>query len=501
MDMDLLLTCDAGTSGVKCSLFDARGLMQGAVRGDYATHFPKPGWAEQSPEEIADAMVRCIALLTEKVDPARIACVGLSGTMNGCIPTDETGRALHPNIIHSDARAASELPQLARVLAKADFYRLTGNRLDCHYTLPKILWLRAHLPDVYRRTRWWLNTKDYLYARLTGRVGFTDYSDASLTTALDIRAGIWAQPLLRALDLEPEKMPRILAGHDVSGRVSPEIARATGLLAGTPVAIGGGDGACAASGAGVHAAGSGYMCLGSSAWISQLTDAPVLDPQARLFNYLDMDGRSNHLCGTIQCGADALAWAAGNLLDAGADAIERAEALARGVAPGAEGVLFLPTLMGERTPYWDPNTRGCLTGFTLYHNRAHIARAVYEGVAFALYGCAQAMAECRVPVRSLMLTGGGANSGLWPDIFASAFDLPVMVHATPGEATSLGAAIAAGVGVGMFPDYQEAARIVRASRAHEPNPCWQEAYRSIYPLYAQLYARMKPIFDGMHMLH
>jgi len=469
-----------------------------AVRGEYPTLFPRPGWSEQSPHAIRDAMYQSIRRLLETVSPERIACIGLSGTMNGCIPVDGCGNVLHNNIIHSDSRAVAEISDIAAVISPADFYRLTGNRLDNHYTLPKILWFRKNHPEIYEKTRWWLNTKDYLYASLTGRFGVTDFSDASLTIALDIRRARWADSLLRDLGVNPDHMPEIRPGHDITGRLSPEAAALTGLLPGTPVAVGGGDGACAARGAGVYKPGSAYACLGSSSWVSQMTEAPVIDKDARIFNYLDMDGVSNHTCGTIQCGGDAFNWAAEHLLSEGESlsaAIPLIEEMARSVAPGAEGVYFLPTLMGERTPYWDPNTRGCLMGFTLYHNRAHVARAVYEGIAFALKNCASVMSECGLPVKDLMLTGGGALSGLWPDILASAFGIETRVHSQPGEATSLGAAIAAGVGSGVFGSYEEAAKMVSARSRHAVNPDWAEAYAHHYPIYARMYERLKPLFD------
>ena len=493
MKGDLLLVLDAGTSGVKCSLFDEKCALVDSTRADYGTIFPRPGWSEQSMEDIWAAACKAVRALLEKTDAGRIACVGLSGTMNGCIPVDEAGQALHPNIIHSDSRAVRELDEIRAVVSPEAFYRLTGNRLDNHYTLPKILWLRKNRPDVYKKARWFLNTKDYLYARLTGCPGVTDYSDASLTIALDIAKGDWARDLLHALGLDANRMPRILPGHDVSGRVSRGTAKLTGLPEGTPVAVGGGDGACAARGSGLHEPGSAYACLGSSSWVSQLTDGPVLDDKARVFNYLDMDGHACHCCGTIQCGGDALNWAVKNLL--GEDmTIARAEALAMDIQPGAEGVYFLPTLMGERTPYWDPNTRGVLWGFSLYHTRAHIARAVYEGIAFALNSCAGVMTECGIPVRSLMLTGGGAQSRLWPDILAALMGVPARIHSQPGEGTSLGAAIAAGVGMEMF-SYREAAGHITARAEYAPRGDWQAAYAKAYPIYADIYAQMKPLFD------
>ena len=495
MEKDLLLTLDAGTTGCKCSVFNARGDALCAVRRDYATQYPHPNWAEQDPDAVLRALLDGIKELLMQVSPQRIACIGLSGTMNGCIPVDESGKALHPNIIHSDSRTEAQVEEILKVIPFEDFYRLTGNRADTHYTLPKILWLKAHKPEVYAKARWYLNIKDYIYGHLTGRFGYTDYSDASLTCALDINKKEWAGDLLKALNLRTECMPQVLKGHDVRGRTTRDIYRQTGLITGTPVAIGGGDGACATRGAGVADPGSAYCSIGSSAWVCQALDHPLLDAQARIFNWVDMAGEDYHVCGQVQCGAAAFDWAVKNLMGGGdqwAD-VSLVENMARQIGPGAEGVLFLPTLMGWRTPYWDPNTRGCLLGFSLYHDQRHIARAVYEGVAFALNSCAEVMAECGAPVRSMMLTGGGARSGLWPDMLAAIFGLTTQVHRTPGETTALGAAMAAGVGVGMFRDYADAASIVTARSTHPVNPQWQAAYKKVYPIYADIYERIRPL--------
>lgn len=498
------MTCDAGTTGSKCTLFDTKGRALYSVRGSYRTDYPKPNWSEQHPDMMLKAVQEGIRELLMQVNPSRIACVGLSGTMNGCIPVDASGKVLYPNIIHSDARAEAQVDRIGEVISFDDFYQLTGNRLNNHYTLPKILWFRDNMPQVYRRARWWLNTKDYIYGCLTGRFGVTDYSDASLTIALDIKRKRWADGLLKELGVDLATMPQILQGNDVTGRVSREAAQATGLLAGTPVAVGGGDGACSGRGAGLYQPGSAYCYIGSSAWVSQLTEQPLLDPKARVFNYLDMDGEANYVCGTVQCGSAAYNWALGNLLGvsgspSGAD-FYRIESMARQIAPGSEGVMFLPTLMGERTPYWDANTRGCLMGFTLYHDQRHIARAVYEGIAFALDSSLEVMRECDAPVHSMMLTGGGAQSGLWPDMLASVFEVNAQVHATPGESTSMGAAIAAGVGVGIFGSYAEGASVVGTRSTHLINPEWAREYRRIYPIYARMYERLKPLYDEIAQL-
>lgn len=504
MAREYIMTCDAGTTGCKCSVFDRTGKTLCAVKNSYPTQYPKPNWAEQNPATILRAIMKGIKELLQQVSPEDIACVGLSGTMNGCIAVDGGGNVLYPNILHSDSRAFNEVADIEKVIPLRDFYNLTGNRIDHHFTLPKILWLRKNKTEVFRRTRWFLNTKDYLFAHLTGNVGVTDYSDASLTIAMDIRKRTWATDLLSDLGINPSHMPVLHKGCDVFGYITKDISERTGLLEGTPVALGGGDGACAGRGSGLWKPGSTYCCIGSSAWMSQLTEEPLMDEGMRLMNYLDMDGTANHTLGVIQTGAAAYDWAVSNLLTGPEQVTDadfsRVENMARQIEPGAEGVLFLPTLMGERTPYWDPNTRGCLLGFSLYHDQRHVARAVYEGVAFALNGVSDIMAECGYPVHNLMLIGGGARSGLWPDIIAAVCGVPTQVHRSPGEATSLGAAMAAGVGVGIFDSFEQAAKMVTARSQHQVDPVKYVKYKNVYATYKEMYGCLKPMFDRIaHM--
>lgn len=495
MEKNLILTCDAGTTGCKCTIFNDKGESLSSVRRNYETLYPQPNWAEQNPESILNAVYDGIRELLQQVNPQRIACVGLSGNMNGAIPVDESGRILHPNIIHSDSRSEAQVNKILNHISFDEFNRLTGNRADAHNSLPKILWYKECLPDVYRRTRWFLNTKDYLYGCLTGRFGYTDYSDASLTTALDINKRVWASDLFTDLGLSVDHMPTLLKGHDMRGKITRNVYHLTGLIPGTPVAIGGGDGACTARGSGVSNVGNAYCYIGSSAWVSQILDHPVYDPKARLLNFLDMNGEQCHVCGTVQCGAAAFDWTLKNILGSNGKSadISIVENMARQIPAGAEGVMFLPTLMGWRTPYWDANTRGCLMGFTLYHDQRHIARAIYEGIIYALNSCAEVMTECNAPINSMMLTGGGARSGLWPDMLASVFDITTRVHQSPGETTSLGAAMTAGVGAGIFNSYSDAAGVVNARSIHVPNPQWQEIYKKTYPIYADIYNHIRPL--------
>ena len=494
---DLILTLDAGTTGLKCSVFDETGGLVCACTAPYVVSYPAEGFAEQSAEQFYAAAVEAVRSMEGRFDPGRVAVLGLSGTMNGCLPVDGEGRALHPNIIHADTRAVEELGEIRRVLDDRAYYARTANRPDVHYTLPKLLWLRRHRPEILAKTRKILNTKDAIYGFLTGNYGYTDYSDASLTGMFRPGRRAWDRELLGELKLDPALLPEIVPSCDVSGRLGRTAAEAMGLPAGIPVSMGAGDGSCATRGAGVAGLGEAYCTVGSSAWLAALSEEPAADPGMRVFSFLDMDGRHSTVCGTVQCAAAAFDWAMRGLFlgrDPREEDFPALEAAAASSPAGSRGVFFLPMLLGERTPWWDPDARGTLVGMTCSHTRADGIRAVYEGVVQALRQCGAVLEELGLSFETLALIGGGAGSGVWPQMFADAFDRPVTVPASPRAATSLGAMAAAGVGVGIFPSYEAAAACVRTARRYEPEPAAAEAYRRHFRVYRRLYGSLREAF-------
>lgn len=495
---DCILTLDAGTTGLKCTLFTPQGEALRSAVSAYGVEYPMPGWAQQPAPWFIGAAIEGTRQVLQDDLADRVAVIGLSGTMTGCIPIDRDGEALYPNIIHADARAEAQLAQIRAVMDDRAYYAHTGNRLDAHYTLPKILWIRENHPEVYERTQWFVNTKDVLYGWLTGRHGLTDFSDAAHAGILDIHAKAWSDALLTGLGIGMERMPRILPSHDVSGRLTRDAAQALGLPEGVPVSIGGGDGICAAHGAGVCAPGEAYMNIGSSAWLGTLVPHPVIDPGMRFFHYPDMDGRHYHITATMQCAASAVDWSIENLLSLGEPLekplFEAVEAMIDSTPPGAEGVFFLPTFMGERTPWWDPNARGTLIGMSLYHSRAHIIRAAFEGVAQALHLCDSAVRENGVAYDRLALVGGGAQSNVWPQMIADMFGMKARVHSHPRQATSLGAAMAAGVGIGLFEDYAGASAMAFFEEEYAPDPVRQVAYARHYKVYRRLYGQIRDAY-------
>ena len=511
---DCILTYDLGTTGNKCTVFDREGHALYSAVIPYNCFYPKPGWAEQDPHDFWGSIVTGTKLLREQWDlkPRDIAAIGLSGTMNGCIPISASGEVLYRNIIHSDCRGAAMCDYISCHIPPDEFYRITGNRLDSHYTLPKVLWLKGNHPDIYSNTRYFINTKDYVAYRLTGRLGITDYSDASLTCMLDMQKKAWAVDMLNELGVDAGKLPDIKRAIDIAGPLSREAAEALGLIEGIPVSVGGGDGACATHGAGLAAPGRAYNYLGSSSWICTLSSVPVFDKESRIFNFYDLDGFHCNVCGTVQSAAASYNWALDMLAHA-PDTSAFISDLPEGKAetkslydwvereaekspPGANGIIFLPYLMGERTPHWDENARGAFVGFSLFHKRSDMLRAVYEGVAFALRSVLDVFLENSLSVEDLTLIGGGAKSGLWSKILCDIYGRPLRIHKYPSEATSLGAAIAAGTAVGLYRDMAQACEIAY-DRICNPDEGATAAYSKPYNIFKSIYPRLKPVYDAL----
>lgn len=501
---ELILVYDVGTTGLKCAAFDASGGEVDATVAPYRTYYPRPGWAEQDPEDYRAAAIAATRALEARgaVDLGSVAVIGLSGHMNGCLPVDSSGAPLGRELIHSDSRSWRERESVLEIIDQDEFIERTGNRVDEHLSLPKILWIRRQEPERYRDAAFFLNAKDYLRSTLTGVLGETDYSDASLTCGMDIRARRWDRELLRELGLDPLKFPLLRGSAEVTGSLSATAAAALGLKAGTPVVTGGGDAACATRGAGIRDAAAAYACVGSSAWISTLLPRPAPDP--RMQNFFDLDGVRCNLCGTVQSAGIAVDWALGLVSglrkEGGAQkkvdfaAVEEAVGA---VPAGADGVLFVPYLMGERTPYWDADARGAFIGFSLYHDRNTLLRSVYEGVAFALRDVLEVYRDLGLGVAELTLLGGGAASPLWRGIMRDTWNLPLRPHAAPLSATSLGAAMAAGVGVGMFRDLDEATELVRREEPIAASAPRAAVYGELYGIYREVYGTIKPIYEKL----
>jgi len=509
----LILAHDLGTTGNKACLFDPEGRLVASAFAAYGTSYPRPGWAEQEADDWWEAVGSSTRQLMSESGwgPEEVAVVSFSGQMMGCLPVDTQGVPLRAAIIWADQRAEAEAAFIGERVGRDRVYALTGHRAASSYVAPKILWMRSHQPELYARTRKVLQAKDYVTFKLTG-VYATDYSDASGTILFDLRRRRWDDDILAALGLDPELLPPARPSATVIGTVTRQAARATGLLAGTPVVIGGGDGACATVGAGVVSPPDAYCYIGSSSWIAFVSREPLYDPQQRTFTFAHLDPEYVFPIGTMQCAGGSYDWVESVLRGEAAGRIHRdLDALAARVEPGARGLLFLPYLMGERSPHWNPRARGAFVGLTMAHGRGELARAVLEGVAFNLRIILDAFRAQGAPIDALRLIGGGARSGVWRRILADVLDLPLLLPKLLVEATSLGAAIAGGVGVGIYADYQVARELVPVGPGEHPGVpgCQRPSvpgcelprsevaalYQELYQVFQETYASLAPVYE------
>lgn len=485
-----VLAHDVGTTGDKATLYDEDGALAGSAFAGYETLSPQPGWAEQQPEDWWRAFCASTRQLLHesRVRPGDIAVVAFSGQMMGAVAVDVTGRALRKAIIWADQRAVPEVEQVAGRIDPGRVYELTGHRLSASYSAAKIHWLQLHEPDVYAAAAGFLQAKDFLVARLTG-VLVTDRSDASGTNLYDLRGGTWSPEIVDAFGIDPEKLPRVTDSTDVVGGVRPDVADETGLATGTPVVIGGGDGSCAGVGAGVIREGLAYNVIGSSSWIALATPEPILDPEQRTFTWAHLVPGMFSPCGTMQAAGvsyqfarDLLAGSEAHVaLRLGTPVYELMNEEVLRSPPGAHGLLFLPYLLGERSPRWNPYARGAFVGLTVRHHQPDMFRSVLEGITLNLRVILEAFVSQGAAIESLRVIGGGARGGVWNQIMADVFGIPVERLTLLEEATSMGAAVAGGVGIGVWPDFSQVDQMVGVASESRPR-------RELAPLYDELYA-------------
>lgn len=501
-----ILAHDLGTTGNKASLYNAEGSLLASAFYGYGLALPKVGWAEQDPEDWWQAV--CVStqqlLSSAALSGDEIACVVFSGQMMGCVAVDRQARPLRSALIWADMRAEAQAQALLDRVGMEAAYRITGHRASSSYSGPKMLWVRDNQPDLFRQTYKFLQAKDFIVARLTG-VFVTDHSDASGTNLYDLQAADWSDTILEAVQLDRDLLPELRASTAVVGEITREAAAAVGLPAGVPVVIGGGDGCCAAVGAGVVAEGSAYNYIGSSSWIGLATEQPVYDPALRTFTWAHLVPGMFSPCGTMQAAGASYQWLRDNVglpekeaaAKLGVSAYELLNLQAAQSPPAANGLLFLPYLLGERSPRWNPQARGAFLGLTMKHTRADMLRAGLEGITFNLRVILHAFVEQGAVVEAMRVIGGGARGRVWRQIMADIYGLPVLRPAILEEATSMGAAIAGGVGVGLFPDFSVAERLTPIVDTCLPNPALEATYARQYELFNQAYTALEPLFNQM----
>lgn len=476
---------DLGTTGARSVRIDAAGRIVASATATFPLLTPQPGWTEQEPARWWDAVVQTLREVVAAAE-APVAAIGLTGQMHGAVFLDGAGDVIRPTLLWNDQRTADAASEVRETVGAERLQRITGNAALTGFQAPKILWLRANEPANYARVRCVLLPKDYLRFRLTGAYG-SDPSDASGTLLFDLARRDWSGEILRALDLPRDWFAPIAESPTVVAHVSDEAAKLTGLAAGTPVIAGAGDNAAAAVGSGVVRSGAGLVSLGTSGVVLAHSNEPRVDPSGAIHAFCAAVPGGYHLMGVMLSAGGSLRWFRDTL---GRDG-ETYDALARSAAaapPGADGSVFLPYLAGERTPHMDPAARGAWTGLSLAHTRAHLVRAVLEGVAYGLNDGVVRMRALGIDPVEFIATGNGMSSDLWRGIIGAVFERPLR-RLLVDEGPAFGAALLAAVGAGIFSSVERAAdaAVQLAPENETPDPKLVEIYRSGYARFTQLY--------------
>ena len=495
-----ILAHDLGTSGNKATLFTTEGKLEKSVTVPYGAHYFNTNWVEQDPEDWWNAVCSSTQALVSGVDTHDIAVIAFSGHMMGCLCVDGEGRPLRPAILYSDQRGVKEADAILEQIPAREFYRITGHRASASYSVEKPMWVRNNEPRVYAETRTMLHAKDYMNFRLTGAMA-SEYTDASSTNLLDLNTLRWSHKLLTITGIDGEKLPTLKASTDIVGELTTSAARSLGLPAGIPVVAGGGDGLCAAVGVGSVKPGMTYNYLGSSSWIATTTEKPIYDEQMRTFVWAHAVPGYVHPCGTMQTAGGAYAWLKNEICtlekafaaEMGSNPYEIINSEIEKSPPGANGLVFLPYLLGERTPRWNPDAKGALLGLTLGHKRADVLRAVMEGITINLSIILDIFRE-QVPIGEITVIGGGAKGGVWRKIMADVYQADILKPNYLEEATSMGAAIIGGVGCGVFKSFDVTDRFIEITDRVHPDPAMAPVYRKTKDLLNDSYDALAHLF-------
>jgi xylulokinase len=493
-----LLGIDVGTGGTRALIIDEQGRLLGAATTEHvAFASPQPGWSEQDPRDWWQAATQAIsgALARANLPAAAITGIGFSGQMHGAVLLDDHDEVVRPALLWNDQRTAPQCKAITEQLGHERLIEWVSNPALTGFTAPKLLWVRDQEPAHFARIRSLLLPKDYVRFRLTGDRA-TDVADASGTLLFDVTHRRWSDAMMQALDLDPRLLPTVFESPHVTGTVSATGAEITGLRAGTPVVAGGGDQAAGAVGMGIVLPGVVSATIGTSGVVFAATDRPARDPQGRVHTFCHAVPGRWHVMGVTLAAGYSLRWFRDTLSSIPRDGVDPYDVLtdeASHVPPGAEGLLWTPYLMGERTPHLDPHARASLVGLSAIHTRGHIVRAILEGVAFSLQDTFAIFDEMQVPVTNVRLGGGGARSKLWRQIQADVYGHDAeIVEAEEGAA--YGAALLAGVGTGVWPTVDAAcAAVVRVKHHVAVDPAASRVLHDRYAAFRQLYPALRAL--------
>ncbi len=500
-----ILAHDLGTSGNKATLFSEGGRLIRSEVFAYDTHYFNDTWVEQDANDWWRAV--CVTskslLLHTGVRPSDIAAVSFSGQMMGCLCVDRAGNPLRPSIIWADQRAQRQVAQLEEHISQQDFYHIVGHRNTASYGIQKLMWIRDNEPEIYEKTYKTLNAKDYIVFRLTGKF-YTEPSDANSMACFDLNTFQWSQRLLTYAGIDPDKLPEIKPSTCVAGGVTKEAAALTGLAEGTPVVMGGGDGVVANIGCGSISPGKTYCCMGTSAWITTTAEKPIFDEQMRTVTWAHVIPGMYAPNGTMQYAGGAYNWLKNTICRMETQQARETggspyEAMNRQIAAspaGSNGLIFLPYLLGERAPRWNPDAKGAWIGVKPETSRGDILRSVLEGVTMNLAICLDIL-RTQIQIDEITVVGGGAKGAVWRKIMADVYNARIKVPSLLEEGSSMGAAVIAGVGAGIFKDFTAIDRFIEIKDIQNPDPETVRAYEPVKEAFNDCYFALEDTFHRL----
>jgi len=499
----LILSHNLGTTGDKAVVYDEKGNVISSWLSLYRVIYQEGNKVEQDPNDWWHAVCESTKKVMRGINEKSIAVVSFSGQMMGCLSLDKAGDPIGNAIIWADMRSDKESKQLLSQIDEKLFFHITGHKISASYTLSKLLWIMHNRPEAFAKTSKVVQAKDYIVFKLTGEI-VTDYSDASGTNLFNLTKRQWSRTLTSIIGINPKILPDAIPSTQIAGYVTIEASVATGLLPGTPVVIGAGDGVCASLGGGCTTEDDAYLYFGSSAWIGMVKPSPYWEPKMRTFNWSFIQPDQIAPCGTMQAAGASLDWLKDELAREEVTQAELQhsypqhliEMLVTQSPPGANGLLFLPYLMGERSPYWNPQARGAFIGLKRSTLRSDMFRACYEGVAMNL----KIIWEALKPINKateLVVIGGQANSDINKQIIADAFDIPVVSHNHLKDSKNFGAAVIGGLGIGMYESTDVVKELLHYERRILPNEANVEFYNRYLPLYEQAYTSLVEFYQSL----
>jgi xylulokinase len=506
-----ILVHDIGTTSNKAVLFDiSSGLVISSITEFYDVKHPKILWAEQDPKEWWNALKNSTKKLLKmsRINPNDIIAVSFSGQMMSCLSVNKKGDPLLPAIIWMDQRSINEVMYIKEKIGEENFYKITGNRLSPTYPIAKILWLKNNKPRIYEQTFMFLQPKDFIIMKLTGTLQ-TDYSDASLTGMMNIVTREWSSEILSELNIDDNKLPPIKSSLYIVGEVTELASKETSIPKGTPVVLGGGDGACATLGGGAIKINDAYIYIGASAWLSVVTNKPIFDSKMRIFNMAHIDQRLYSPIGTMQTAGASLKWFRDNIFLAEKSVAEYIKSSSYEIIdieashspPGSNGLIYLPYLMGERSPWWNPYAKGTIIGITLKHTRNDLARSLLEGISYNLKIILNTFEENEIKINEpITLIGGGGKSVLWAEILSHILNYSTAMIKYPEESTALGAAITAAVATKYYKDVSLIKNINKTIKINKPNPQIVKKYKKMYDVFVKSYYSLLDVFTDLSNL-